>query len=326
MNRNSVAFIYMVVGLLLMMSHAIATIQPKADWYLHVNLEALENSPLMEIIDKKKERKEAEIFIKKIVGENFNKQVKTITLYGNHEATKKYTAILNGEFTKKSIDKMISGLNSLSASKKIKFHSKNIYYFKVKDIHIDKKNWQINTSKGKAKDTQSDVAKANIELDEEVEVYLTDIDNSKIVVSNDKKELQKWILGKYNLKSIQNNGIFHVVVNLQQAMAHGGLKLGENHINVGFDSSLMKKISQFAFSVGLNKKNAHIEVSLQTIDNEVAQQLKNVVAGLIALKSLASEEDQELQALIRNLNVDSKDNNIIIKSTISTDELKQLAE
>lgn len=320
MSKNTVAAVYMIIGLILMMGDAFASTKPPADWYLHMDVKALQASPLNQIIEDKKDREEINVFLNLILGQSFKNQIERVTLYGSHSGNKKYTAVLQGDFNSQSINTLINNLDTYSKSKREKVNSKTIYHYHVTDIQLDE-----NTKKQMNSSKKHKYISGNIEIDGSVDFYLVELNHSEVVVSNDKNEVKLWTQGKYNLKGIANDGIFHVVVDLEKVLAHGGLKIGKDNINIGFESSLMQKITQLAFSIRADKKDAQIEVALETADSAVAQQLKNVVTGLIALKSLAAEEDEELQAIVKSLNVDSKGKNIIIKSTISTDELINLS-
>ncbi len=89
---------------------------------------------------------------------------------------------------------------------------------------------------------------------------------------------------------------------------------------------MMSKVSQFSFSVREDKKQAMLEVGLVTKDEQVAMQLKNVVNGFIALASMAGDVDEDLTALVSNLNIDVDGVNLLLKSSISTEQLKELVD
>ena len=67
-------------------------------------------------------------------------------------------------------------------------------------------------------------------------------------------------------------------------------------------------------------------MGLVATDEKVAMQLRNIANGLIALQSMAGDIDKDIQSVIQNLSIDVDGVNLLLKTSISTKQLKQLVD
>ncbi len=307
--KKIVAAIYLVIGLVLLMGAAHAINKTQADWYLHVDIQAIKQSSLKDLIEYKSDDNDVDKLLTLALGEQLKQETEQITIYGAHTGFNDFTLMMQGDFSEQA---------------RKSFHQKL----------VQEKNYDIETLAGKTiyswlftgYHSVDDKIDIDVDDDEPVKLYATELEPKLIIVSRDKNEIKSWIKGQYSISELEHEGVFEVVVNMQNALAHGGINFGKEKIDMGFDSSVMQKVLQFSFSVAQNKNTTDIEVGLVTSDSAVAMQLKNIVSGLIALQALAGDEDEDVQALTQNLTIEAQDENVILKSSIDTAEIQKLAK
>ncbi len=310
LGKNIIAAIYMVIGLALLMGTAGAVNKTNADWYLHLDIKAIEQGSLKDLIDHKTEDNDIDKVLVMAFGEHLKEELEKITVYGAHTGFNDFTLMMQGDFSDKARkdfqQKMADGKNH--ATEKV---SGNILHSWIFDGY------------------HSDDGELDIDVDDDdkpLQLYAAQLGRKAIVVSRDKNEVKAWMKGQYGLNELNHEGVFEVVVNLQNALAHGGFNFGKEKIDLGFDSSVMQKVSQFSFSVAQTEKTTDIEVGLVTKDKQIAIQLKNIVNGLIALQAIAGDMDEDIQAFTKNISIEAQGVNVILKSSIDTSEIKKLTE
>lgn len=310
LGKNIIAAIYMVIGLALLMGTADAVNKTNADWYLHLDIKAIEHGSLKDLIEHKTQDNDVDKILVMAIGEHLKEELEKITVYGTHTGLNDFTLMMQGDFSDKARkdfqQKMADGKN----------HGTEIVAGNT--LH----SWVFDGY-------HSADGELNIEVDDDdkpLQLYAAELGGKAIVVSRDKNEVKSWMEGQYSINELDRDGVFEVVVNLQNALAHGGFKFGKGKVDLGFDSSVMQKVSQFSFSVAQNKKTTDIEVGLVTKDKQIALQLKNIVNGLIALQAIAGDMDEDIQAFTKNLSIEAQGVNVILKSSIETSEIKKLTE
>ncbi len=323
MSKKFVAGIYAVVGLCLLASSAFAVNMNDANWYLHVDVSSLKSSNLAEFVKDKKNQhidaddKDLELFLDSTLGKEFKNQIQQITVYGNQAGYGDFTLIAQGSFSKKAkaafFDRVKLGADSSSS----KFNGSTI------------NKWTFEGYESEEKDADGE-HKISIHIDDDdkpLVLYSAEIDSKMIVVSKDQDEVKAWLKGSYSKKNLKGKGVFSVVVHLDRAIAHGALNFNNTaNMDFVFDSKMMKKITQLSFSLREDDEDAFVEVGLVATDEKVAMQLRNIANGLIALQSMAGDIDKDIQSVIQNLSIDVDGVNLLLKTSISTKQLKQLVD
>ena len=323
MSKKFVAGIYAVVGLCLLASSAFAVPMNDADWYLHVDVTSLKSGSLAEFVKERKnmhidsDDKDVDVFLNSTLGKEFKNQIQQLTVYGDQAGYGDFTLIAQGPFTKEAKEAFFDRVKFSSDYTTSKFNGSTI------------NKWTFEGYESKEKDSDGD-HKISIQLgddDKPVVLYSAEIDSKMIIVSKDEDEVKAWLKGSYSKKNLKGEGVFSVVVHLDRAIAHGALNLNDaGDMDFGFDSKMMKKITQFSFSLSEDDDIARIEVGLVATDEKVAMQLRNIANGLIALQSMAGDIDQDIQAVVSNLSIDVDGVNLLFKTSISTKQLKELVD
>lgn len=279
-----------------------------ASWYLNVDIDTLKQGPLNSVM--KIEDEEVNEMINLFFGAEFHQQVNQITLYGDNEGFGDFSVLLQGDFTEKSRQDLFNHKN-------IKL-DEEVIYFKDHPIH----QFDIN------KNIQVLGYEEKVTIDDETDIklYVTELQPNLIMLSRDLSDTQSWISNKFNVNDISQSGLFSVIVNLQQALAHGGMKLDKG--NMKMNSEILKKVSQVSFSIIEDKDSYILEAALTTDDDATATQVLQVLNGLIALNALSNVSDNELHnQLMSNLDIQRNGFNIIITTSAETNLIvKSIAE
>jgi len=325
MSKKIVVGLYAVIGLCLLASSVFAVNMNNAGWYLHVDVQSLKSGALAKIIEAKRakdqqhDKKDVDKFLNIALGREFKNQIQQVTVYGDQAGYGDFTVIAQGPFTRDAKKAFFENIKLGNNSNNSKFKGTTI------------QEWIFEGFKSDEKDSDGD-SKISISVNQEdkkpMRLYSAEIDSKTIIVSKDQDEVKAWLKGTYSKKDLSREGVFSVVVHLDRAIAHGGLNFGEGigDIDLGFDSKMMQKLTQFSFSLSQDDSDALIEIGLVATDEKVAIQLKNIANGLISLQAMAGDVDDDVQAIVKNLSIDVDGVNLLLKTNISTAKIEKLVE
>ena len=273
-----------------------ATIED-ATWYLSVDIDKLQNNEAFKVLKEDKSEK-----ISEVIGELQN-VISHVTLYGNSKGSEDATAVIMGDFSSQTLADSVLDL----------------IYSKVKDKDISNKiserTFEYNNHTIQVIIIQ--------ESSRNKEIFFSTINDHQTVVGFKLDEVKNWIDDKYDDIDIDNDSLFSVVVNVESALAHMAMNLGEN--NQMMNSELFHKVEQISASINENSGDIIIDVALSTKSEETATQIEQVINGLIAMANLSNSNDknQLLKELINNVSIVKNNNNILINTFIAIDLLKE---
>ncbi len=331
MSKKFVAGVYAVVGLCLLVSSAFAVNMNNAGWYLHVDVESIKSGAFGDLISEHQDQdnEDVESFLNLALGKELKQQIRQVTLYGDQAGYNDFTIIAQGPFSKSARNTFFDKVKLGADSSTSKFNGATIHQWTFDGYESDEVTKIEKSGDGKEEKTTSNIS-IHLDGDDDVPMVLfsAQLDSKMIILSRDKEEVKSWLKGSYSKKTLNSDGVFSVVVHLDRAIAHGGLNFGEEvgDIDIGFDSKMMNKLTQFSFSVSEEDANVLLEVGLVAKDEKVAMQLKNIVSGLIALQAMAGDIDEEIQSVVQNLSIDVDGVNLLLKTTVSTKNLQDLVD
>jgi len=320
-----------LVASLFFSQQTMAVNMANAGWYLHLDVQKVRNSDISKIVDK--HDGDVQDFLDKVLGHEMNQQMKQLTVYGEKQENKDITVLIQGGFTNSAKQVFFSNVQKAKDYSATKLAGQLVHqwlfdgmvYSNNKDNYavVDENNYQKN-----GEDHDKEVASIKMgKNDKPIRLYATEIDKSLVVISTDIDEVKSWIKGVYSEKQLKREGVLTVVVNLDKAMAHGAIDFDKNNMDMGFDSNIMKKVNQLSFSVAELKDSMHVEVGMVTKDEKVAQQVKNIVNGLLALKSLSEDNlDDEVKPFLDGLNVNIDGVNVLLTSDISISDVNKMLD
>jgi hypothetical protein len=273
-----------------------------ATWYVSIDVDKVENNKIYQLLlDNKQQFSDNESFeLSKIPSE-----ISHITLYGDAKGSEDATALIHGDFSRFSLNEHILKL----------IYSHDEISNKIKDSVISYKKHEINVFK---------VDETKIDSDhKDKEIYLSKVNNGLTVISFKINEVEKWLDNVYSEKSMKNDSLFSVEVDVASALAHMGVNLDDH--NFKMQSEIFKKVSQVSASLSESNDDIEVVVALNASDEANAVQIEQVINGLIAMKNLSGgNDDNQLQAeFLQNLTIERSESSILISSYASYDNVKE---
>jgi hypothetical protein len=274
----------------------------EASWYLNVDLTSIKQSPLKSIMDHKD--KDLNKAINIFMGNEFHDQIDQITLYGETKGFEDFSVLIQGDFTENAKHQFFSHPQIKLDENYIKFNNTKIH------------QWSINENT-KIIGMEEEINFEN-HKDKEFDLYLTELSPRLIMLSRDLADAKRWIDNDYSINDISENGVFSVIVNLQEALAHGGMKIEDGEMD--FHSKILSKVSQLSFSIIEGESEYIFEAALAAEDEATALQVEQVLNGLLALNALSNSNDNPLHGeLMKQLKIEKSDLNLLISTSASSD-------
>ncbi len=273
--------VYLVILLSLSMQ-SVASGYDQAAWYVSLDVAQVKEK-LVPVINQNTQSSPNSFSIEAHVPD----EVRHITLYGQHNEGKATTAILSGVMRHFSV---MSYLDFLASEVGENHPVKLIETTQHNNRAVN--HYQI--QKGK----------------EHKSFYSSHIDDSTLVVSFIRAEVNDWIDGKHAMNDLHQTSLVSVQVNIESALVHAGTDMENNP--QAFQSHVFKKIKQFAASVVEADKQLLLEAVLVTHDDTTATQVQTVINGLIAMNALSdvAAESEDLKVIIENLSVQTQGNQV----------------
>ena len=284
---------FVVVSLMVLFAWVVesrAASYAEANWYVTIDVDQV-RSTILPVLSQNKSV-DAEFAMQK----HSPQGLEQISVYGHSEDKEDLSFVVSGEFNTFEVSEYINSLMFLLETEEafdvVLFDSVNHNSRVIEEYRIS----------GKSK-TKS--------------FYSAKVNDGLIVLSLDQNEVKRWVDNKYNANELQNSGLISVLINIESAMAHMGADL--NSHKGSFNSTVFKKINQFSASVFESGNNITIESALSTADEATAQQLEQVLNGLIAMNALSNLDDKNplLSALASGLTISNQGNELLLSSEIA---------
>ena len=279
----------MMLLFFLMVSPGQAANFDEANWYLSADIAKIKER-FMPHLNKNKAAKKS-LKISALLPE----AVTQVTLYGQTNQDEDVTAVIRGQFNQFSVSDYIAKLNLLSDEGDELTVDSSLDYKGIGIEHIQSNE------------------------DEDVSIYASTLNPQMMVVGFDLAEVKNWINGRYSESDIIPTGMITLLVNVDAAMAHMGADLSKN--NDGFKSTVFQKINHLSASVMDMGSNLNVEAALGTRDEATAQQVQQVINGLVAMNALSSQADRSeaWMTMMNKLSVVKKGQDLILSTSIPFD-------
>jgi hypothetical protein len=295
----------------LISSLAIASDSKPANWYVNIDVQQFQNSELSKHINID-DGEEVDV-LSKILGQSVADKTKSITLYGSGDPDKGATAVAQGDYDGR-YNAIVENFQALGLTNKATSKYGVIYHGKLSKEEFEKRFKQD---------------EIDIELDSKNEseekpqiTYASVKDNRYIVVSKSQAEVEAWLAGSQTWPSNANGAMFEVVVDVQQALLHGGVNL--NAVNdIEFESISAKQIKQVSVQYSETNQIVDVEVGLESHTVQTANQVAAVIRGLVALQSLASD-NKDLKQLASSLQVNQTGEKITLRLSGTAENFKNV--
>lgn len=281
----------------------------QSDWYLHMDVKAFQNSSLADKFAS--EKADGLLFINTVLGEKLVEQINFITVQGNVNDDKNKVLLVQGDFSEDT-SLLLNKWKELGFTNKTKFKENTIYSGDLKQLVL-----AIKETKDKLKqvsDEEKEAAMIIIESKEELDkvVYSAFKDEDTIVMSDNLASVKKWLDENKSWNPSKQSNVFEVVVDIEKSLLHGGVNLDEASQNYQFESISAKQLSQVSATYNESNGYAEIQVGLETADSNTADRIKSVVYGLIALKTL-STQNTAVTNLLSTIQIEQDAGNLVAR-------------
>ena len=278
-----------IVLVFLVASSVQATNFDQANWYLSADIAKIKDRFMPHIIKNKAANKSLKMTA--LIPEAMTQ----ITLYGQTNQDDDVTAVIRGQFNQFSVSDYIAKLNLLSDKGDELTVDSSLDYKGTTIEHIQSKE------------------------DDQVSIYASTLNPQLMVVGFDLAEVKNWINGRYAESDVIPGGMITLLVNVDAAVAHMGADLSKD--NGGFKSTVFQKINHLSASMIDDVSSLTVEAALGTRDEATAQQVQQVINGLVAMNALSSQTDRSeaWMTMMQQLSVVKKGKDLILSTSIPFD-------
>jgi hypothetical protein len=302
---------FSLVSLGLISTLAMADDAKPANWYVNIDVQQFQNSELSKHINID-DGKEVDV-LSKILGQSVANKTKSITVYGSGDTNESATAVAQGDYAGR-YNAIVENFQALGLTSKVTSKYGVIYHGLLSKEELEKR----------FKQDEIDVELDDEEGSEEKPqiTYAGVKDSRYIVVSKSQADVEAWLAGSQTWPANANGAMFEVVVDVQQALLHGGVNL--NAVNdIEFESISAKQIKQVSVQYSETNQIIDVEIGLESHTVQTANQVTAVIRGLVALQSLASD-NKDLKQLAGNLQVNQHGEKITLKLSGTAENFKNV--
>lgn len=289
-----------------------------ATWYVHINLESLRGFA-NGTLDIQAELDEAFEDIREDLHIDLSRELHAITVFGERLEPKNGTLVAHGDFSINTQRSLLDKFHLGRVGQVVNHRGADIYQFRFTEEVVK----QIAEDHGKYIDADD----IDIDMDDEGPFFSSFVDNRALVLSRSQEQVERFIDSNGRLgANLRNDTVVLAVIDARSAMVQGGVDIDGAGIGDLADTPMLNQVDQIAFLLADQNGDAAINVEMITRDEQTARQIRDVVGGLIALKSMMAEEEPQLAELMRDVRVDSNGSKVELSLLISSQTLSDLAD
>ena len=298
LNRVTVFCLAMIAGIACVSAQAAgftrADIPSGSAWYIHVNLDLIQNSEagrrlMLETVD------EALTDIEEELGVNVRQDIEGVTLFSkrlpvNGDPEKEGAVILHGAISAASRDALLSALERKGAEVSA-LESAGLAYYRVAE------------GDGSMSFTDSDGHVKEVSWGDREALYFS-FGQTQAMITKSMDLMQEFLDAGGLMGSVENvDNDALVVLQADRALLQGGANT-EAEIGGEWDSSVLKNVDAVALVIAEDFGGLQISAQLTASTPEIADSVRNIVEGVVALKAL-DESDSDLGTILRQVRFES---------------------
>ncbi len=286
-----------------------------SNWYLHVNLDLIQNSDagrqlMLGTVNEALEGIEEEL------GVGFADYIEGVTIFGgsfpNHGDSLSDTAIvLHGAISEADQQILLEKIDQAGAEITTSYQAGLAYY---------------TVAEGEGTIT---IANENTTADidawgHDKELYFS-FGATQTLVTQDQALMQTFVDSNGYLGGFENNDANALVVlHADRALMQGGANTAID-FDGEWDSSILKNMNSIALVIVEDNGGIHITAELTANSEEIAMSVRNIVEGLVALKALDSDGGIEGD-LIRNIRFENDGAVLRVEVPVAADQIAKLKD
>jgi hypothetical protein len=299
--------LYQWTAVLLLLPMATHAISPeKSPLFLHVQVDALLQHPIVQHIQKRarEDMSKEQKAVDNVLGESFRQQLKSLTLYGiaGEHQQPDLTLVLRGPFDPTVRSAIFQALTDKGATveKKgqVRVASLPIEDDEEKATDQSDKDASQTTEK---KDGNVEVKvsfRTNAELGKHL--YVFELPSGDVVAVTQLDQVDAWLAGKVKAPEERQPRLLTARVDTSKALAAMGVDVNELKGGTDFQSETMSQIRTLVTSLQDAKGDLLLEIQAEATNEQTATQLRNVAQGLMALQALAANSEEGLLGQLLN--------------------------
>ena len=284
-----------------------------SNWYVHVNLDLIQNSEvgrrfLLEKADEVLNEIQEELNV------DIRGEIQGVTLFGGklpeHENSENDGAvILHGAISAETRDALLSALERKGADV-IASDNAGLAYYMIQD---DDGTMTYTDEDGQVKD---------VTWGHREDLYFS-FGAAQTMVTQNLEMMQRFLdsggyLGGFDVADSEAL----LVLQADHALVQGGANTSVD-IGGGWDSSILKNVDAAALVVAEDLGGLQISAQLTANSPDIAMSVRNIIEGLVALKAM-DESEGALGEILRQVRFESDGSELYMNVPITTDQIEAL--
>ena len=284
-----------------------------SNWYVHVNLDLIQNSEvgrrfLLEKADEVLNEIQEELNV------DIRGEIQGVTVFGGslpkHGGSENDGAvILHGAISAQTQDALLSALESKGADV-IRNDSTGLAYYMIED------------GDGTMTYTDEDGQVRDVDWGQREDIYFS-FGATQTMITQNLEMMQSFLdsggyLGGFEVADSEALLVLQADRALLQGGANTSAELGED-----WDSSVLKNVDAVALVIAEDMSGLQINAQLSASSPEVAMSVRNIVEGLVALKAL-DDSDAVLGEILRQVRFESEGSELYMNVPVATDQIEAL--
>lgn len=313
---------YLLIATLIIFSHvqsSKATNMTASDWYLHMDVNALKQSVIGQKIAEEKSEEISRI--KKVLGSELVDKVNYLTIQGGVSHSKPKIMLVQGDFVETALQQRLVKIGfELTEG----LADKKIYSAKIKRLLLTVGE-AVDKYDNLSQEEKKNLAKLDDAEELEKIVYASVSSANSLLISDSIETLKQWVENSPEQSAKQQTGVFEVVVDIENALLHGGVNIDNASEAINFESISAEKLSQVSVTYNEVSGEAQLQLGLKSSSTQTATQIKSVVQGLVALKML-SESDPVIVDLLSSIQFEQNAGDLVVILSGPIDSFKAIVQ
>ena len=318
-NRIQVFIVLLMTGLVCVIAQAAslnrAEIPAGSNWYVHVNLDLIQNSEvgrqlMLDTVDEALDKIQQELAI------DFRQEVQGITVFGvklpaDGNPPKEGAVILHGSISTETQSALLSTLERKGAEV-IALNSAGLAYYRIAD------------GDGTMTYSDEDGHVSTEAWDHHEELYFSFGPTQAMITQSQEMMLSFIDAGGYigGFEAVDSEAL--LILEADRALLQGGANTSDE-IEEQWDSSVLKNVDAVALVVAEDFGGLQIKAQLTANSADVAMSVRNIVEGLVALKAL-DESVGVLGDILRQVRFESDGSVLRMNVPIAADQIEALRD
>ena len=285
-------------------------------WYLHMDMDQMDSTVTGQHLSAWLSE---EVFdeIRDELGFSLDEELSGITVFGSGEKKNSPALILHGRLSEKAKDEIMGLMKKEATDLKKESHS-NAEVYSFSDVVFGDHHNRVSA--------KTDDDKYHITASSDEKSYLAFGNLGQTLLTQNEALLKQFLNDGGQIRNQNSNhpGAL-MVLQADRTLIQGGM--GRDFPRHGpWNSSIGKNMNQVAVILFDESGMAALDVSLVADDPETAEALNNVVKGLIALKTLAMDDEPELAQILQDTDAELIGNTVTIRARVDPEVLVEFFE